>query len=544
MPTNDKAQSSSLPNLLRWEKILHRLHVLEDTQEPTIQELELIRRLLGDQPILELVGAVCAYLPKADWVDSVGFFKTVHGKMTLLTCNCSPRMTDYLSTLTVFKNAAGSRRLAQVRLRANDSQRLKIGQEKTLLASTVGEYEDGQLVIWAVIIENPSQNQRHFIDAIIQILKTQLRSLAIRQELDRHKDRLQALTQHLSEGMVVLDRDLIIRLWNRPLQRLTGYAPAEALNRSYAEVLRRHDAAEWLEHLIAESRTSPLRNVFSAEFELLTKQNRPKWVNISGSFLRDKNNEIEQTIIITRDISHLKLLEQRKNEFISIATHELRTPITAIKGYLSLLNKEADQLTDKQRLYLSRTNEANNRLVHLAEDLLQVAQVEEDRIRLNFQPVELYPMLEKICRDWTAKASLKKLKLTVQKPEKDIFVIADREKVEQIFSNLVDNAIKYTNKGSITVTINERGDLSEMITTHVHDTGIGIPGKYNQEIFNKFRRTHRPEQSRESGAGLGLFIVKSLVNKHHGSIQVKSRPGRGSRISVSLPSSPARSSHD
>lgn len=377
-----------------------------------------------------------------------------------------------------------------------------------------------------------------FLNFITAMMRIRHRQLQLGHALNSETERLATLTHHLSEGLMILDRDLKVTLWNRPLQRLTGYSPREAERRSYAELLERPNHPLWLDELREEYQKTPLRNVFYADFEIRTKQKQKRWVSVSGSFLRNSDDAIEQTIVIVRDISRNKELEDRKSEFISIATHELRTPITAIKGYLSLLQKDSKGLSEKQKMYLSRALEANDRLVRLAEDLLQVTHVEENRLQFSLRPINVLPITRKVMTDFTAKAKKKGLQISLVNPTFPTTIAADPIRLEQVLANLVDNAIKYTRQGRIELSFSEVTDRltdERQVAIHIKDTGIGLNERELQHIFDKFHRSHSAQVSSEPGAGLGLFIVKSFIEKQAGQITVKSKPNRGSTFTVLFP---------
>lgn len=393
-----------------------------------------------------------------------------------------------------------------------------------------------------------SAEKRKFLHFINLLLGIRRRRQLLQNQLAQEQQRLAALTHHLSEGLVVLTRQHDITIWNRPLYRLTGYSIKETLGKPLKEFLRVAGNNSWLDSLINEYEPQKQKNTFATDIQILTKQGETKWVNISGSFIRDDEGEITQTIILLRDISHVKELEQRKNEFISIATHELRTPITAVKGYLSLLNKETSTFTEKQSGYLARAIEASERLVRLAEDLLEVVRVEENRMQFTIRPIDISNIIKKVCRDFTEKANQKNVSIVCNLSDKCLSIAADRIRIEQVFANLVDNALKYTKKGQITVAVSDPViNNRDYVCVEIRDTGIGIDQKDISGIFEKFHRTKTAATSRESGVGLGLYIVKSFIEKQGGTISVQSRVGRGSTFTVTFPklkASKGRKTHE
>jgi PAS domain S-box-containing protein len=392
-------------------------------------------------------------------------------------------------------------------------------------------------ILLTLLTTNPiSVEKRKYLHFVNLLLGIRRRRQLLQNQLVQEQQRLAALTHHLSEGLIVLTQQLDITIWNRPLYRLTGYSVKETLGKPLTDFLQIPGNNRWLTSLIAEYGPQTTKNTFASDVQILTKQRQTKWVNISGSFIRDDNGEITQTIILVRDISHLKELEQRKNEFISIATHELRTPITAVKGYLSLLSKDTSTFSEKQSGYLARATEASERLVRLAEDLLEVVRVEENRMQFTIRPVDVSLVIKKVCHDFSSKAAQKNVEINFTAPAERVLIAADRIRVEQVFANLIDNALKYTKRGGVTITLSHPITANKsFVAVEIKDTGVGIDQKDIAGIFEKFHRTRTAATSRESGVGLGLYIVKSFIEKQGGTITVQSRVGRGSTFTVTFP---------
>lgn len=399
------------------------------------------------------------------------------------------------------------------------------------------EFDNGWVEVLIATDHPMLLEQKKFLNYVSLLLGIRRRRQLLQNQLTQEQQRLSALTHHLSEGLAVLNSELIVTIWNRPLHQLTGCSHKDVIGRPIEHFLPKVGGGNWLRELIALNSNSTGRSVFHSDVHLETKRNETEWVNVSGSVIRNQEGEISQVIVLVRDITHLKELEQRKNEFISIATHELRTPITAIKGYLSLLKKEASSFTEKQQTYLDRATDASERLVRLAEDLLHVVRVEENRVKFSCRRTNLGALLTKVCRDFSEKADQKGVDLRVTKPAASTFVNIDRIRTEQLFSNLIDNAIKYTRRGSVqaSLRIDKLSGDKPWAIVDIMDSGIGIETKELNGIFEKFHRTPSASSSRESGVGLGLYIVKSFVEMQHGRITVRSQPKKGSTFTVSFP---------
>ncbi|MBP8626373.1 MAG: HAMP domain-containing protein [Syntrophorhabdales bacterium] len=240
-------------------------------------------------------------------------------------------------------------------------------------------------------------------------------------------------------------------------------------------------------------------------------------------------NQTEEIILILHDITQLKQLETLKKEFIANISHELRTPLTAIKGFLETLEEEEDI---KNIYYTEAIKRHTNRLMNTVNDLLTLSELERDDIKLEIEDVDLKNLTENIVKIFEQKLKEKGLNIDLHIQRNMQPIKADHFKLEQMLINLIDNAIKYTEKGSISVAITQEEDVS-IIT--VADTGIGIPEGSMPRIFERFYTVDKSRSKRLGGTGLGLSIVKHIVLLHKGTINVESIYGKGTRFIIRLP---------
>lgn len=229
---------------------------------------------------------------------------------------------------------------------------------------------------------------------------------------------------------------------------------------------------------------------------------------------------------------NLKHLDKLKDEFVFVATHELKTPVTVMKGYLSMINAgEYGKVPEKISSALKEIDSANIQLVNLVNDLLQIARAEAKTLKVTTQPTLIVDIIKKDLNNLKTLADQKNLKLEYIEPEiENISVLSDPEKLQEILNNLVSNAIKYSDKG--TITISHKLEKDSLIT-NVADQGLGISKENQDKIFTRFFRAQEVEGT--PGTGLGLFIVKQLVEKMGGKIWFKSELGKGTTFSFSLP---------
>lgn len=226
--------------------------------------------------------------------------------------------------------------------------------------------------------------------------------------------------------------------------------------------------------------------------------------------------------------------DQIKADFLNAVSHELRTPLTAITGYAELLDEELQDA--KQKDYLRNILEGTDRLLRLINDLLDYARMEAGKFRLDLQPIDYLTLVRQTHQNMMALANRRKLTIDVQLPESLPVLCLDPDRIGQILTNLVGNALKFTPPGGqITLRVNE---TDGGLVTEVIDTGIGIPDEEIPRLFDKYHQIDRSLSRGLKGTGLGLTITKGLVEAHGGAIEVQSETGKGSIFRFTLPKTP------
>ncbi|HEX3082179.1 MAG TPA: ATP-binding protein [Candidatus Saccharimonadia bacterium] len=230
----------------------------------------------------------------------------------------------------------------------------------------------------------------------------------------------------------------------------------------------------------------------------------------------------------------LKILDKAKDDFISMASHQLGTPLTAVTGYLSMaLDEDKKNMTPAQRDYVTVALESSERLVNMAGDLLNVSRLNAGRFNILLQPVDLTHLIQDEITQLEPSAERKDLKLTFVSPAEPIpDVPLDESKTRQVVMNFIDNAIYYTQKGGIAVTLGRAGDQVEL---RVKDTGMGVPPAERPKLFSKFYRAENAKTVRPDGTGLGLYLAKQVIEGQGGEIIFESELGKGSTFGFSLP---------
>ena len=240
-------------------------------------------------------------------------------------------------------------------------------------------------------------------------------------------------------------------------------------------------------------------------------------------------------ILILHDLSKEEELEQMKFDFVSMASHELKTPLTSIIGYLAVfLNEYKSKLPKEEFNLLNRSLVSAQQLLRLIQNLLSVNKIEKEQLSVSLEPLDYYLILSKAVEDLRSQANLKNIVLTLIPPKSPLpKVLADPLRIGEVITNLVANAINYTGAGG-KVDIFTHVSPNEIITS-VSDTGVGIPKEAIPHLFNKFFRVSNELQKADKGTGLGLYIAKSIIEKLHGKIWVESEVGVGSKFCFTLP---------
>src|SRR5579859_6953552 len=344
------------------------------------------------------------------------------------------------------------------------------------------------------------------------------------QEAAQKQAEQQALFNSMAEGVLVLDQSGRVQLVNRSLQKLFGLT-TDVRGQTIMEAFRLRELVEVVQRLQGE------QTVTNHEFQLpgVTEQ---RWLEVNAAAVLDSQNMLRGSILVFHDLTRLKQLENTRQEFVANVSHELRTPLSLIKGYVETLLDGARNNPEVVERFLKIIERNTQRLDLLIQDLLTISALESGRIQLNLQPVELRPLVEKVFTDLKARAEEKDVKLVNQL--NDLTALADAHRMEQVFANLVDNAIKYGRTQGM-VTVGGRKTDAGRIEVFVQDDGPGIPPEALDRVFERFYRVDKARSREQGGTGLGLSIVKHIVQNHDGEVWAKSEPGKGTAFFFTLP---------
>lgn len=355
--------------------------------------------------------------------------------------------------------------------------------------------------------------------------RAQLDGLARSEEALRIQTQAQqaAVFNSMVEGVVLLNREGRIQLANREFAELFGLTK-DSRGQTLMEATRMHELAELVAGLSAEQ---PVQ-----EGELRPPGLDERWLEVSAAAIFDDAQARRGTVVVFHDLTRLKKLERNREEFVANVSHELRTPLSLIKGYTETLLDGAKDNPEVALKFLQTIDRNAERLKLLIEDLLTISELESGRMRLQLQTLALRPLVTKLVEDFKPRASSRSVRIVNELP--GLSAQADPNRVGQVFSNLVDNAIKYGQTGG-SVTISGRLTEEGMIEICVADDGPGIPADARDRIFERFYRVDKARSREQGGTGLGLSIVKHIVQSHGGKVWVESEMGKGSRFFFSLP---------
>jgi PAS domain S-box-containing protein len=381
--------------------------------------------------------------------------------------------------------------------------------------------------VLAVYAKRPRAWRDEEIEALLALAgnaSAALSSAELYQRVAIEKERSVAILANIADGIVAVDRDGHVVLWNTAAEQITGVPGSVALGRTPHQVLGRR-----LEGDQEERGGNRLISLLRGDEEV--------WLSLSEAIMRDPAGAVAGRIYAFRDISADRLVEEVKSDFVSTVSQELRRPLTSIYGFAeTLLRRDVLFGEEERRTFLGYIASESERLTTIVDALLSVARLDTGDLAVNLAPVDVSPIVEEVVAG-VEPGSVNGHHFVVDLPDEPLEAEADAEKLRQVLAHLVENAVKYSpNGGTVTVAARRRSDAVEV---SIADEGVGIPPAEQQRIFRKFYRGDAGGgDSREGvggGTGLGLFIAQGLVTAMGGRIWVQSKEGEGSSFTFELP---------
>lgn len=371
---------------------------------------------------------------------------------------------------------------------------------------------------------------------MVEVENSERSLLVAYHKIESEKEKTLAIVSSLTDPIIVLDNENKISLFNSAAQKTLGLrfsdfgSKVENKNNfelgNFKGIIRR----DFIFRKVV-NQEDPEKN---SEEASLVNENQNLVFKVMTEKIFGKDKEYLGTMKIFYDLTREKMIDKMKSEFISIAAHQLRTPLSAIKWVIQMaLDEDVGKLNKEQKELLTKGFQSNERMITLVNDLLDVSRIEDGRYEYSLKEGNFEDVIEVVIENIEKLIAKHHIKFVLEKPEKFPNVVMDKERIILAFQNLVDNAIKYTPEyGSVEVKIvEEKGYLK----VAVKDNGVGIPKGDQAKLFSKFFRASNVVRMETEGTGLGLFISKNIVEQHGGKINMKSEEGHGTEIIFTIP---------
>jgi two-component system, NtrC family, sensor histidine kinase KinB len=419
---------------------------------------------------------------------------------------------------------------SDARLRALDPM-LAAGHAAYLGVPLAGA-EGTPLGVLAVYAREPRPWRAEEVEAMLALAASTSAALSnaeLYQRVALEKERSFAILANIADGIVAVDREGRVVLWNEAAEQITGVPAGEALG---------HAPDEVLQGTLGSGSDTPAGDRLVS----ITRSREEVWLSVTEAVMRDPAGSVNGRIFAFRDISSDRLVEQMKSDFVSTVSHELRTPLTSIYGFAETLLRQDVLFGDEERqTFLGYIASESQRLTGIVDALLNVARLDTGDLQVRLAPTDVLGVLDELVHN-VEEGGANGHHFVLDAKEESLAASADRDKLRQVCSILIDNALKYSPAGgTVTVGIERKQHTVEV---SVADQGIGIPQSDQDQIFRKFYRGSDVEsRAGAGGTGLGLFIARGLVTAMGGRIWVESREGEGSTFAFELPAAGLTATH-
>jgi len=340
------------------------------------------------------------------------------------------------------------------------------------------------------------------------------------------RNRLQAILAGIVEGVIAVDdRERVVHM-NDAAGRILGVSPEESRNKPVWETVRIKDFCETI------TRTMRAKRVEKAELRFQASPNE-RVVEMNASPLTGEDRMVSGAVAVLHDVSELKKLERVRRDFIANVSHELKTPITAVRGLIETVIDDKEMNGNQREQFLEKIKNQSERLSSIVTDLLTLSRIESQAGALEVDLIDLCGVVSTSVNSLLSTAEAGKKSIISELSDKPVKVMGDREALGEVVSNLLVNALKYSPENGevrIILTCNDRHAVLE-----VRDNGIGIEPRHLDRIFERFYRVDKARSREVGGTGLGLAIVRHIAIAHGGKVDVESAPGKGSVFRVTLP---------
>ena len=375
------------------------------------------------------------------------------------------------------------------------------------------------------------EEQQH---AILNVLEDIAHEKKITEMHAQDLRKFQQAVENASDHIIITDADGLILYANKAAELITGFTEKEVLGKKAGtkELWGGQMDKEVYEHLWKTIKTD--KKPFVGEFNNKRKNGTEYTAKSRISPILDKNGEVQFFVGIETDITKEKNVDRMKTEFISLASHQLRTPLSATKWFSEMLIAgDAGPLNKEQQEFVQNISDSNERMVSLVNALLNISRIESGRIVVDSTPTNLFDIVNEVIKEIESETAKKNIKIIASITENAPKICIDPKLIKEVYKNVITNAIKYSPAESEIIVMISKKD-EEMIT-QISDNGIGIPDEEQSKVFTKFFRANNARQTETDGSGLGLYLAKTIIESSGGKIRFESKENEGTTFWFTLP---------
>lgn len=348
------------------------------------------------------------------------------------------------------------------------------------------------------------------------------------EEKDRYLRYYASIAQNISDAVISTDINDNIQSWNKGAEALYGWNQQDVIGKPLHTIIPAmytiHQKKEMQDDLFS-------KGMWKDEVSHKRKNGSRMYVLTSMSLIRDENQKPLGIVSVNRDISDRKKIEQGKDDFIALASHELKTPLTSTKLFVDILKQRFELTNDKKsQMYLSKISSQVHKLHELVNYLLDVSKVQAGKMQFTMEEIAVDRFVADVVRDVQQITPSHRFRI---QGKTEAHITIDKDRIRQVIVNILNNAVKYSsNAHEVIVDVSQRG---ARIRISITDFGIGIPKEKRDKIFDRFYQVNDAKGYTYSGMGLGLYISKDIIEKHNGTLSVESEEGKGSTFFIELP---------
>jgi len=434
------------------------------------------------------------------------------------TVGCFLALFDFTEIKKIQDKLKETSAVLEIRVKARTKE---LEEERKMLEERVEgrtkELEESKQALMAML--SNAEESRNALMNILEDVELE------KSKTEEERDKTNLIISELVDGLLVFDTENKLSLINPKAETLLKIKGKDVIGKSVPELIDFPVFAPLVKLL-----GKKIRKVSREEFRV----GRKLTLEVTTVYIK-KGRDRKGVLVVLHDITREKIVEKTKSEFVSIAAHQLRTPLSAIKWTLKmLLSGDLGKITDEQKEFIGKSYESNERMISLINDLLNVTRIEEGRYVLKRDAVDMIKMIENIIKSYRSLIKQRQVRFRFKEPKERLAkIVVDEEKLELATRNLFDNAIRYSLPGGEIVVELKKSEKN--IEFSIKDSGVGIPNDQQNRIFSKFFRGANVIRMETDGSGLGLFISKNIIEAHGGNIWFESEEGRGTTFYFTIP---------